>query len=124
MKYLRLMVLGCAVLLTTGCASVIKGTDQVLTFNSDVDGAQVFLDGVSVGVTPLSTKVKKNSKSTVMVKKEGYKTQTMPLDKKYDGVALLNIFWDLSTTDLVTGAAYEYDPNTYYFKMNKEEAPK
>ncbi|MGB7650417.1 MAG: PEGA domain-containing protein [Gallionella sp.] len=124
MKSSRLVLLSLVVLSLTGCASVLKGTDQVLTFTSDQDGAQVLLDGVSVGVTPLSMKVKKNSKSTVMVKKDGFRTQTMPLDKKYDGVALLNIFWDFSTTDLITGAAYEYEPNTYYFKLLKEDAAK
>ncbi|MFM2408067.1 MAG: hypothetical protein RL358_809 [Pseudomonadota bacterium] len=124
MKSSKLVLLSLVVLSLTGCASVLKGTDQVLTFTSDQDGAQVLLDGVSVGVTPLSMKVKKNSKSTVMVKKDGFRTQTMPLDKKYDGVALLNIFWDFSTTDLITGAAYEYEPNTYYFKLLKEDAAK
>lgn len=124
MKSSRLVLLSLVVLSLTGCASVLKGTDQVLTFTSDQDGAQVLLDGVSVGVTPVSMKVKKNSKSTVMVKKDGFRTQTMPLDKKYDGVALLNIFWDFSTTDLITGAAYEYEPNTYYFKLLKEDAAK
>ncbi|BAV34238.1 hypothetical protein SCL_1947 [Sulfuricaulis limicola] len=108
--------------LSTGCASIIKGTDQVLTINSEPDGALVSIDGISIGVTPLSTKVKKNSASVITIKKDGYKVQTMPLDKKYDGVALLNIFWDLSTTDFVTGAAYEYVPNTFHFQLKKEEA--
>ena len=48
----------------------------------------------------------------------------MPLDKKYDGIALINIFWDLSTTDLITGAAFEYVPSTYHFQLKKEEASK
>ena len=55
-----------------------------------------------------------------MIEKDGYRTETMPLDKKYDGIALLNIFWDLSTTDLITGAAYEYQPSTYHFKLKKD----
>jgi PEGA domain len=107
-------------LLLTGCATIFKGSDQVLTFTSEPDGATVRIDGKPVGVTPLSTKVKKNSADSVLVEKEGYRTETMPLDKKYDGIALLNIFWDLSTTDLITGAAYEYQPSTYHFKMKKD----
>lgn len=122
MKYFKLVTLLSIVLSITGCAGLFHGTDQVLTFNSEPEGAQVLIDGVAVGVTPLSTKVKKNSKSAIMIKKDGYKVQTMPLNKHYDGVALLNIFWDLSTTDMVTGAAFEYDPSTYYFKLNKEDS--
>jgi len=107
-------------LLLTGCATVFKGTDQVLTITSDPDGAAVRIDGKPVGVTPLSTKVKKNSADSIMVEKDGFRTETMPLDKKFDGVTLLSIFWDLGTTDFVTGAAYEYQPSTYHFKMKKD----
>lgn len=109
-----------ALLLLTGCATVFKGTDQVLTITSDPDGATVRIDGKPVGVTPLSTKVKKNSADSIMVEKDGFRTETMPLDKKFDGVTLLSIFWDLGTTDFVTGAAYEYQPSTYHFKMKKD----
>ncbi|MBA3022674.1 MAG: PEGA domain-containing protein [Gammaproteobacteria bacterium] len=108
----------------SGCATVIKGTEQTLTFNSQPDGAQVILDGQPVGVTPLIMKVKKNHVSSVTVKKDGYVTQVLPIEKKFDGVTLLSIFWDLSTTDIVSGAAYEYAPNTFYFELKKAEAPK
>lgn len=107
-------------LLLTGCATVFKGTDQVLTITSDPDGATVRIDGKPVGVTPLSTKVKKNSADSIMIEKDGFRTETMPLDKKFDGVTLLSFFWDLGTTDFVTGAAYEYQPSTYHFKMKKD----
>jgi hypothetical protein len=109
-----------ALMLMTGCATVFKGTDQVLTITSDPDGATVRIDGKPVGVTPLSTKVKKNSADSIMIEKDGFRTETMPLDKKFDGVTLLSIFWDLGTTDFVTGAAYEYQPSTYHFKMKKD----
>ena len=32
-------------------------------------------------------------------------------------VAILNIFWDLSTTDILTGNVVEYKPNNYYFTL-------
>lgn len=124
MRSLSVITFASVVALSTGCASIIKGTDQVLTINSEPDGALVSIDGISVGVTPLATKVKKNSASVIMIKKDGYKVQTMPLDKKYDGIALINIFWDLSTTDLITGAAFEYVPSTFHFQLKKEEASK
>ena len=120
MKSAFITCVAASTLLLSGCATVFKGSDQVLTITSDPDGATVRIDGKPVGVTPLSTKVKKNSADSIMIEKEGYRTETMPLDKKYDGIALLSIFWDLSTTDFITGAAYEYQPSTYHFKMKKE----
>lgn len=107
-------------ILITSCAGVFKGTEQTLTFTSEPSGAEVMLDGQSLGVTPLSVKVKKNKYDTVMLKLAGHKTVTRPLEKSYDAVALVNVFWDSSTTDLITGAAYEYSPNTYYFKLETE----
>lgn len=116
----RILVLVLTSILLSSCASIFKGTEQSLTFTTEPAGAEVLLDGHSMGVTPLTVKVKKNKFDSVMVKMKGYRTITRPLDKSYDAVALLNVFWDLSTTDLVNGAAYEYSPNTYYFKMENE----
>jgi hypothetical protein len=65
--------------------------------------------------------LKKNKYKNVMFKKDGYSTQTMALDTSYDAIALLNVFWDLSTTDLITGNAYEYAPNTYFARLRKKE---
>lgn len=107
-------------ILITSCAGVFKGTEQTLTFTSEPSGAEVMLDGQSVGVTPLSIKVKKNKYDTVMLKLAGHKVVNRPLEKSYDAVALVNVIWDSSTTDLITGAAYEYSPNTYYFKLETE----
>ena len=105
-----------------GCSTVFKGTKQTLTFTSSPSKAQVIIDGRSMGVTPLSISLKKNKYDVVIIKKKGYDYQTMPLDKSYDVTTLLSIFWDLSTTDLLSGAAYEYEPNNFHFVLEKEGA--
>ena len=107
-----------------GCAGLFHGTSQTINFNSSPEGAEVIIDGVSRGVTPLAVKLKKNSADSVMIKKEGYKTITMPLEKKYDGLALLNVFWDCSTTDLITGAIYEYEPGSYFANLAANDSSK
>ena len=110
-----------SLLMLTGCASVFKGTDQVLAFSSEPEGATVRIDGKAVGQTPLSAKVKKSSVDSITIEKDGFKTETMAPEKKFDNIAFLNVFWDLSTTDLITGAAYEYQPSNFHFKLKKEE---
>lgn len=92
-----------------------------MQFTSEPSGAEVVVDGNSMGRTPLTVMLKKNSYELVTFNKEGYRSVTKPLVKKYDGVALLNIFWDLSTTDMISGAAFEYEPNMYHLVMEKEE---
>lgn len=116
----RVLMLLTTTLLITSCAGIFKGTEQTMTFTSEPSGAEVLVDGLSFGVTPLTVKLKKNRYDTVMLKLNGHRTVTRPLEKSYDTVALLNVFWDLSTTDLISGAAYEYSPNTYYFKLEAE----
>jgi hypothetical protein len=109
-----------SLLFLTGCASVFKGQDQVLSFTSEPEGATVRIDGKAVGQTPLSTKVKKSSVDSISIEKDGYRTETMAPEKRFDNVAFLNIFWDLSTTDLITGAAYEYQPSNFHIKLKKD----
>lgn len=103
----------------TGCAGIIKGTDQTVTFTSEPTNAIVMIDGENKGRTPLTVKLKKNAYSAILIKKKGFRTVSRPLEKEYDAIALLNIFWDLSTTDMITGAAYEYAPNSYHFELEK-----
>ena len=109
-----------SMLLMTGCASVFKGQDQVLSFTSEPEGATVRIDGKVVGQTPMSTKVKKSSVDSISIEKDGFRTETMAPEKRFDNVAFLNIFWDFSTTDLITGAAYEYQPSNFHYKLKKD----
>lgn len=114
-----LVLLASIALFGSGCASIIKGTSQSVTVTSEPSNAKVFFDGQNLGNTPLTVKLKKNKYDTISVQKSGYESQTRPIDKSFDAVALLNFFWDLSTTDFITGAIYEYEPNTYHFSLEK-----
>lgn len=117
MKKIIIATLACATLLLTGCATIISGTNQTLTFNSNVEDVNVYVDGALIGKTPVSASFKKNKAQTVMFTKEGYLAVTRDITKSFDPVALVNIIWDLSTTDFITGAVYEYAPNAIYVEM-------
>ena len=107
-----------------GCATVFKGSSQSVTFNSHPEGAQVIINGNVRGRTPMSVNLKKNKIKSVLIRKEGYITQTISLDTSYDATALWNIFWDSSTTDLLTGNAWEYQPDTYSVQLQKDTGAK
>lgn len=121
MNKLILLIVSSTLLLLSGCASIINGTNQTLTFTSDVEGVVVYVDGAAIGKTPVSANFKKNKAQTVMFKKEGYHTVTREITKSFDAVAIVNVFWDLSTTDAITGAIYEYSPSTIYVEMPKKQ---
>ena len=122
MKKILISAFTIASLFLTGCATIISGTNQTLTFNSDVDDVEVYVDGALIGKTPVSTSFKKNKVKSVMFKKSGYEAVTRQITTSYDNVALLSVFWDLSTTDMISGAAFEYEPGAIYVQMPKIES--
>lgn len=109
----------------TGCASIVTGTSQDVSFQSQPEGATVIINGKKIGKTPLTTNLKKESKQTLIFEKEGYKTQTMQLS-----TSLNSWFWGNiviggvigSTTDGLSGAVHEYTPNQYFITLPPNES--
>lgn len=106
-----------ASILLSGCASIISGTSQAVTIDSNVQGATVIIEGSSVGVTPFTGKIPRKRESVAVVSKPGYTTQSITLTTSFNPVAILSIVWDYSTTDCLTGACWEYAPNSYYVNL-------
>ena len=111
------------ILLVSGCASIITGTDQNLTFNSEPDGATVTVAGKVVGKTPLSVQIDKGKNQSLTFEKEGYKTHTTQLS-----TSLTPWFWGNivlgglvgSTIDGVSGAINEFEPDQYFVTLTPE----
>ncbi len=83
--------------------------------NCNVDGAEVYLDGLRIGTTPFSGPVAK-SKGTLMVQKAGYRTSNVALSTTIEPIFWGNIITGGtlgSITDFVSGAAYQYAPASY-----------
>lgn len=118
MKKLALVALS---IILSGCASVISGTTQDLTFDSSPQGAKVYLDGKIIGQTPFTFTAAKNKYNSLRVEKEGYLTISRTVSKSYDPVTILSLFWDYSTTDALTGAMYMYDDSSYFFDLQEKK---
>jgi hypothetical protein len=108
-------------LLISGCSTIISGTSQDITFDSNPQGAKVYLNGMIMGTTPFTFNAKKNKFHSLRVEKNGYISINRTVSKSFDPVALVNIFWDLSTTDALTGAVYKYDENNYFFDLQPQK---
>jgi len=98
----------------------MSGTTQSVNFESSPSGATIYLDGQRVGVTPFELTLKKNKYKSFRVELEGYHTISRQMDKEFDLITLLSIFWDLGTTDLATGAAFKYGQNSYFIELQKK----
>jgi len=108
-------------LLINGCASIISSDHQTMSFNSTPDNAEVYIDGRLVGRTPVTVSLKKTTTTNFEFRKEGYFPFNNHMEYGLNGWFWGNIlFGGLfgSTTDSLTGAAYEYDENSYFIKLN------
>ena len=108
-------LLGPAMLLS-GCASIVSGTKDSVTFNSNPEEATVLLNGTAMGKTPLTLRLKKKTGQTLAFEKEGYDPVTLKMDTRLNpwfwGNILLGGMLG-STTDAASGAIYKYAPNQY-----------
>jgi uncharacterized protein YceK len=112
-----------------GCASIMSGTTQRVTFDSEPQGATVtigkkakkggqvtLVKSINAGVTPLEVELPRRGSTMVQLSKEGFETQTVELKRTINNwflgdVALLS---PLSTSiDTSTGAVNEYKRGQY-----------
>jgi len=112
-----------------GCASIISSGKQTVTIASDPEDAVIHIDGIQVGKTPSTFPIERSRiQKTLSVSKDGYESQTVPLQSSINPVFFGNIVSGGlygSTTDAISGAAYEYRPG-YFFVLLKPangEAP-
>jgi hypothetical protein len=108
-----------AIVVTGGCATIMKGKNQTVSITSNVDAAEIFLDGQRIGVTPFVGLVPKN-KSMLMVQKTGYQAANVALSKTLEPAFWGNIIIGGtlgSLTDFATGAAYQYAPASYQVEL-------
>lgn len=120
MRYLYLIVCCSAMLLLNGCASIVSGTEQTVTFNSDPDGADVIVGGRIVGKTPVTVKISRITNQTLTFEKNGYKSYSAPLSTTTNGwfwgnILIGGLFG--STTDSSTGAMHQYSPDNYFITL-------
>ena len=111
--------------LLAACATIVSGTTQEVTFQSSPDDVVVTLTALDtddptkieknvthvLGNTPLTIEIDRGDDHTVTFSKAGYKPLQLELTTESNPWLAANIFIGggfSSTTDLMSGAAYEY----------------
>ncbi|MBT8495529.1 MAG: PEGA domain-containing protein [Deltaproteobacteria bacterium] len=103
-----------------GCATIFSDSTQTLTFTSEPPGAEVMIDGQSIGRTPATITVNKKAfgHPVVTVTLPGYQVRQFVMQKDLNNIALSNSTSLLSwLTDAGTGAVIEYSPSSYYVEL-------
>jgi uncharacterized protein YceK len=118
----KFFVMALLVALVPGCASIISGSKQNISVNSNVAGADVILHDLEkktdekLGVTPFTGLAPRVKSAKLIVKKDGYKPVEVLMATEVEGVFWANIFCGGTTgssTDFSTGAMWKYSPNSY-----------
>ena len=103
--------------LMTGCASVIKGTQDTISVNSLEKGTVIYVDGVKRGIDDAMAQVDKGDTHTIKVTKEGCEDIIIQTGESFDATTLLGIFIDFGLItipiDLISGAAWKTSPTLY-----------
>lgn len=124
---MKRIIVAVFVVLLGGCATLISGTTDELSFSSNVDPVKVYIDGLKVGETPLKVDVEKKAGEGRLVRfeKDGYETQEFKLRNKVDWVIISDVSSVIISggIDVLSGAIMEYSPKQYHIEMVEMSAP-
>lgn len=117
---------------------------QTVPVFTDPQGAKVMVDGIPQGETPLSLSLEKNKDHMVVIIKEGYRPEAIPISRKLDPQDLAvksvlrmtdpvgpnesrNPFEEIKVNE-ITGRAYQLQPQVINITLkrinaNAEETP-
>ena len=106
--------------LLSGCATIVKGTTQVIPISSDPTGARVTIDSAPAGTTPTTVTLSRKQNHMVVIEKEGYAPESVAVTKSMGGAVAGNIIaggfigWGV---DAMSGAQYNLAPNTISVRL-------
>lgn len=100
---------------------MIGGSKDKIELTSSPVGAEVYLGETLIGETPLKYDFDRdNDNAVVTVKKSGYETLNLKLEKEFNAVATLNLvnvfFWG---ADAMMGNLRKYSKNKIHITLTK-----
>lgn len=107
----------------SGCATVIKGTNQSIPIASEPSGAAVYADGNRVGTTPTSVELTRKHSHVITLEMRGYESENITLKPSMGGAVAGNIIaggligWGVDAT---TGAQYNLHPESVSVKLRSK----
>lgn len=81
-KLIMISVLLISAVFSIGCATLFKDKMKKIAFDSDPQGADIYIDGNRVGKTPMPMNLSNLKAVTVTFKKEGYEDKTYLINTK------------------------------------------
>ncbi len=130
-KHLSLIIITLAIMCsTTSCATILIGSRENITFNSNLPGdtpVRLIVDGEQIGnkvCFPITVTVRRGySPSHAIAETEGYEASTVTIRKKFHPAILANLLIGGiigASVDLGSGAVSQAEKKNYEFYFTKE----
>jgi hypothetical protein len=122
-KFIALVM---AMLLIESCATIISGSKQEFLINSEPSSADIYINDMYVGKTPMNFLLARKNAHTITIVLEGYHDYKLNLKKEFNGWFLGNlIFGGIIgiVVDAATGSMYKLSPaqvNPYLTRKEEE----
>ena len=114
MSTFRVISLLTIILLVVGCATIMQGTSQGISVNSNPSGARIVVMGMDQGVTPAVVKVSRGDTNVIIkIQKDGYAPVEIALSRSVSGWVWGNIAFGGViglVVDFATGGVYKLNP--------------
>jgi hypothetical protein len=117
-----------ALLLSSGCATMFSREYDDLTIESNPPGAEVYLGAEHIGTTPFTKRFDRETFESpqITLRKNGYKPQTVTLQRTLEKTSLLNFGFFLTTCgvtswaiDAASGSMIRYAPDSYLIDLQR-----
>jgi hypothetical protein len=125
-KLLSTFLIASLFLLTSSCATIFKGNSSKINFNSNPQGAQIYVNGNYMGDTPILLKLESKQAYNIEFRKEGYKTKAFNITNHVGvGWIVLDVIFGLVpvVVDAATGSWYELDQKIVNALLEKQQSP-
>ena len=122
---IRTLVAAASLLATTACATIMQGSQQGVSVNSNPAGARISVNGQQMGTTPAVVRLARSNAHTVRLELDGYAPYEMQLQKKMSGWVWGNIVFGGIVGVIVdgsTGAMYRLSPDAVDASMETRTA--
>lgn len=125
MRHRSLVLLPAAVVLASGCATVIHGTRQDVGISSTPTNARVIVDNQQRGTTPTIAKLSRKDHHIVRIELDGYQPFEAILTRKVSGWVWGNLVFGNVVglaVDAISGGLYKLTPEQIQGQLNHPQS--